>query len=120
MASNDARAAITLTSFLYNYRAFTSRIFRAWEFFSPMHTLAVPDSHAPATNVLAKPSPLFWSLLAIDTLLHIPFASPPHLAPDEAVYWAWSRRLALGSLDPPPMVAYLIRLGTSVFGSNET
>lgn len=35
---------------------------------------------------------------------------------DEPYYWLWSRGLALSYFDHPPMVAYLIRLGTSLFG----
>lgn len=41
------------------------------------------------------------------------------IVPDEAVYWTWSRHLAGGYLDHPPMVAYLIHLGTRMLGSNE-
>lgn len=35
---------------------------------------------------------------------------------DEAYYWLWSRALAASYYDHPPMIAYLIRLGTSLFG----
>ncbi len=38
------------------------------------------------------------------------------LAPDEAYYWVWSRALAAGYLDHPPMVALWIRVGTSIAG----
>ena len=41
------------------------------------------------------------------------------LAPDEAYYWDWSRRLALGYYDQGPMIAYVIRLTTALFGVNE-
>lgn len=34
------------------------------------------------------------------------------LFPDEMYYWEWSRRLATGYFDHPPMIAWLIRLGT--------
>ena len=33
---------------------------------------------------------------------------------DEAYYWLWSRRPALGYFDHPPMVAWLITLSTAV------
>ncbi len=36
---------------------------------------------------------------------------------DEAYYWLWSKHLALGYLDHPPMIAYLIRLFTA-FGDS--
>ncbi len=38
------------------------------------------------------------------------------LAPDEAYYWVWSRALAPGYLDHPPMVALWIWLGTAIAG----
>lgn len=39
------------------------------------------------------------------------------LETDEAYYWLWSRHLAISYFDHPPMIAYLIRLGTALFGS---
>ncbi len=33
---------------------------------------------------------------------------------DEAYYWMWSRRLATGYFDHPPMVAWLVRAGTEI------
>ena len=41
------------------------------------------------------------------------------LVPDEAFYWVLSRHPAAGYLDHPPMVAYVIRLGTMLLGPNE-
>ena len=38
------------------------------------------------------------------------------LAPDEAYYWIFSRALAPGYLDHPPMVALWIRAGTAIAG----
>ncbi len=38
------------------------------------------------------------------------------LAPDEAYYWVWSRALAPGYLDHPPMVALWIAAGTALLG----
>lgn len=38
------------------------------------------------------------------------------LAPDEAYYWVWSRALAPGYFDHPPMVALWIRTGTWIAG----
>jgi 4-amino-4-deoxy-L-arabinose transferase-like glycosyltransferase len=39
---------------------------------------------------------------------------------DEAQYWSWSLHLAWGYFSKPPMLAWLIRLGTDVFGDSET
>lgn len=41
------------------------------------------------------------------------------LSPDEAYYWVWSRALATGYLDHPPMVALWIWLGTAIAGETE-
>ena len=41
------------------------------------------------------------------------------MVPDEAYYWVWSRHLAFGYLDHPPVVAWVIRAGTTMFGTNE-
>src|SRR5438309_11279878 len=38
---------------------------------------------------------------------------------DEAYYWTWSKHLAGGYYDHPPMVAVLIRLGTMIAGDSE-
>lgn len=42
---------------------------------------------------------------------------PLDLAPDEAHYWDWSRHLALSYYSKGPLVAYLIRLGCELFGT---
>ena len=42
--------------------------------------------------------------------------SPLDLGPDEAHYWEWARRLDLSYYSKGPMIAYLIYIGTSVFG----
>lgn len=52
------------------------------------------------------------SIFRIYYILH----GPLDLSPDEAHYWEWSRRLDLSYYSKGPMVAYLIRLGTSVLG----
>jgi 4-amino-4-deoxy-L-arabinose transferase-like glycosyltransferase len=36
------------------------------------------------------------------------------LFPDETYYWEWSRRLAAGYFDHPPLIAVLIRVGTTL------
>ncbi|HWY66894.1 MAG TPA: glycosyltransferase family 39 protein [Rhizomicrobium sp.] len=39
------------------------------------------------------------------------------LSADEAYYWLWSRYPDLGYFDHPPMIAWLIRAGTFLFGN---
>jgi hypothetical protein len=43
--------------------------------------------------------------------------TPLHV--DEAYYWTWSEHLAAGYYDHPPLVAYVIRLGTLIVGNTE-
>ena len=47
------------------------------------------------------------------------FASPLPLSPDEAYYWDWSRHLAFGYYSKPPLIAWLIKAGTSILGNTE-
>jgi 4-amino-4-deoxy-L-arabinose transferase-like glycosyltransferase len=54
--------------------------------------------------------------LAALTALRLAVAAATPLAPDEAYYWVWSRALAPGFLDHPPMVALWVRLGTAIAG----
>jgi Dolichyl-phosphate-mannose-protein mannosyltransferase len=54
--------------------------------------------------------------LGVLTLLRGIVAARTPLSPDEAYYWVWSRALAPGYLDHPPMVALWIRGGTVLLG----
>lgn len=45
------------------------------------------------------------------------FLVPLDLAPDEAYYWDWSRRLAWCYYSKPPMVAWAMALSTGLLGS---
>lgn len=47
------------------------------------------------------------------------FASPHPLFGDEAQYWAWSRDISWGYYSKPPLIAWIIRLFTVVFGDHE-
>lgn len=60
-----------------------------------------------------QPLPL---ALAALTLVRLAVAAATPLSPDEAYYWVWSRALAPGYLDHPPMVALWIRAGTLLAG----
>ena len=56
--------------------------------------------------------------LALLTMLRLALAAAIPLAPDEAYYWIWSRALAPGYFDHPPMVALWIRAGTWLAGNS--
>jgi hypothetical protein len=57
-------------------------------------------------------------VLALVTLRLVAAAVTP-LTFDEAYYWMWSKHLAGGYYDHPPMVALVIRLGTMIAGDTE-
>lgn len=65
-----------------------------------------------------------WRVAAIGIvlfiiLLRLIYAGLAQLIPDEAYYWQYAQHMDLSFYDHPPMVAWLIWLGTSIFGHNE-
>jgi hypothetical protein len=58
------------------------------------------------------------TILALLALRLVSAAYTP-LTFDEAYYWTWSKHLAFGYYDHPPMVALVIRLGTLILGDTE-
>ncbi len=86
--------------------------------------MPVPEAGAAAAGVAADPAWVgflrrhgLWLLLAA-TALRLLVAAVAPLSPDEAYYWVWSRALAPGYFDHPPMVALWIRCGTWVAGQS--
>jgi 4-amino-4-deoxy-L-arabinose transferase-like glycosyltransferase len=62
---------------------------------------------------------LFWVCVATVvglTIVRGIFITTIDLRVDEAYYWTWSKEDVISYLDHPPMIAWLIRLSTSVFG----
>src|SRR6188474_832297 len=53
------------------------------------------------------------------TILALVAAAYTPITFDEAYYWMWSKHLAGGYYDHPPMVAFVIRLGTMIAGDTE-
>src|SRR5438034_11670797 len=58
------------------------------------------------------------AILALVALRLVAAAFTP-ITFDEAYYWMWSKHLAGGYYDHPPMVAVVIRLGTLIAGDTE-
>jgi dolichol-phosphate mannosyltransferase len=58
-------------------------------------------------------------LIAYAFILRLVYLGSVELLPEEAYYWNYSRHLDIGYLDHPPMVAWLIRLGTAAFGQSQ-
>jgi 4-amino-4-deoxy-L-arabinose transferase-like glycosyltransferase len=62
------------------------------------------------------PARISLLLIALLLLLRVIMAAQLPLSADEAYYWLWSLHPALGYFDHPPMIAWLIRAGASLFG----
>ena len=61
---------------------------------------------------------LTWSI-ALLFFLRLPFAVLLELSPQEAYYWNYAIHPALSYFDHPPMVAWIIKPGTIIFGKTE-
>lgn len=73
-----------------------------------------------------NPPPLHirWRVASVGVVIFIValrliYFSQAELIPDEAYYWQYTRHMDLSFFDHPPMVAWLIWLGTAVAGDNE-
>jgi 4-amino-4-deoxy-L-arabinose transferase-like glycosyltransferase len=68
----------------------------------------------------ANPDFRLWlgvlALIAAMTVMRGFYAGLLDLRTDEAYYWSWSKENVLSFLDHPPMIAWLIRFGTAIFG----
>jgi hypothetical protein len=62
------------------------------------------------------PARLSLVCILVLLLLRALMAALLPLSADEAYYWLWSKHLAAGYFDHPPMIAWLIRGGTALFG----
>src|SRR6202011_1066677 len=62
---------------------------------------------------------LLVALVGYAFLLRVIFCAQIELLPEEAYYWNYSRHLDIGYLDHPPMVAWLIKVGTAAFGQSQ-
>ena len=71
---------------------------------------------SPADSRLVRNTCL--TVLAL-VLLRLVAAAWTPLSFDEAYYWTWSKHLAGGYYDHPPMVALVIRAGTMIAGDTE-
>ena len=59
------------------------------------------------------------SIIGISLLIRIVWIGHFNLLVEEAYYWNYAQHPDFGYLDHPPMVAMLIKLTTSLFGTNE-
>jgi dolichol-phosphate mannosyltransferase len=79
----------------------------------------LPGFSYATSEAAKKPWRLAVGLIAYAVVLRLIYAGSVEMMPEEAYYWSYSRHLDFGYLDHPPMVAWLIRLGTDLFGQTE-
>ncbi len=74
---------------------------------------------APLISMKHDP-PMIWMIIALIAVFvwRIFFTFSTNLIPDECSYWVWSRRLDWSYFDNSGMVAYLIRLSTTLFDAS--
>jgi dolichol-phosphate mannosyltransferase len=85
-------------------------------FGSNFYVLSVgPESTSPEVRWRVAS---LW-IVAFAVLLRLIYMGVAQLIPDEAYYWNYAQHMDLSFFDHPPMVAWLIWLGTSLFGDNE-
>lgn len=60
-----------------------------------------------------------FGIVVFAVLLRLIYLGETQLIPDEAYYWNYAQHMELSFLDHPPMVAWLIWLGTAIAGDNE-
>ena len=78
-------------------------------------------AHSLTANLWRLGSESGWRTLAYGMILgaaalRLVYFAQVELLPEEAYYWNYARHLDLSYLDHPPMVAWLIRAGTLLFG----
>ena len=66
----------------------------------------------------ARTRALAIGLIVYAFAIRVAYLGSVELVPEEAYYWNYSRHLDTGYLDHPPMVAWLIGLGTAAFGQS--
>ncbi len=64
------------------------------------------------------PTGLFLGFFLIVTALRLAYSTGIPLTADEAYHWVWSRHLAFGYYDHPPLVAWLIAFFTRLGGNS--
>ncbi len=80
--------------------------------------MAQPASDDMTRPGLLTPRETLIAAVAVAVLLalQVIYAATADLRTDEAYYWTLSKEHVLSYLDHPPMVAWLVRFGTAIFG----
>ncbi len=103
MSEQSALIAAIVTAALVNYLGFAFFVF----------------PNRDQQNIKIRWSIAVVGIVGYTLLLRFVYLGLPDLLPEEAYYWNYAQHPSLGYLDHPPMVAWLITAGTSVFGDTE-
>jgi 4-amino-4-deoxy-L-arabinose transferase-like glycosyltransferase len=80
-------------------------------------TISPPDQAGTKPDHFARRQWLaVVGLIAAMTAMRLVYAGALELRTDEAYYWTWSKESVPAFLDHPPMIAWFIRFGTTLFG----
>jgi 4-amino-4-deoxy-L-arabinose transferase-like glycosyltransferase len=83
-----------------------------------MATIPVPQDATRVEPEIGKGTLLIATLVGIN-LVRLAFAPLFELVPQEAYYFLYSQHLALSYFDHPPVLAFVLRLFTELFGKSE-
>jgi dolichol-phosphate mannosyltransferase len=89
-------------------------VIAGWAVTTPGYAAALSPEEARAPR-----RALAIGFVAYALALRLVYQGSVELLPEETYYWNYSRHLDIGYLDHPPMVAWLIRAGTAVFGQSQ-
>jgi 4-amino-4-deoxy-L-arabinose transferase-like glycosyltransferase len=81
-------------------------------------TLPRPSPDDPPLFGRYRYGTVFAVLLAAAAVFRLAYAPWVPLTSDELMHWEWSRHPALGYPEHPPLIAWLIAISTSVFGTS--
>ena len=79
--------------------------------------LVFPNTKTPSASINWRVMAL--AVTAFVCILRLLYLGTAQLLPDEAYYWNYTQFLDTGYLDHPPLLAWVIYIGTSIFGNNE-
>ena len=83
--------------------------------FTQIPVVGIPGAPVASSRLINR-ALAFAAFLILVRAVYLAF---PNLFPEEAYYWNYAKHLDYGYLDHPPMVAWLIALGTTLFGDHE-
>lgn len=78
--------------------------------------IQAPEAETTRRLLTSRETAIAVVAIAAIVALQVIYAATADLRTDEAYYWTLSKEHVLSYLDHPPMVAWLVRFGTSIFG----